>query len=103
MHAGLAHSASERPQRRTGHATLEAECERLRDALDFKRSHPPSAVMAQVIGKQSSPVSSTITLNKGEDHGIRKDILPKKAFGCFRAPPVSSGECHAKCLAQYGG
>lgn len=50
------------------------ENERLRDALDFKRTYPPPAVMAQVIGKQSSPVSSTITLNKGADHGIRKDM-----------------------------
>jgi len=50
------------------------ENERLRDALDFKRSSPPTAIMAQVIGKQSSPVSSTVTLNKGADHGIRKDM-----------------------------
>jgi rod shape-determining protein MreC len=50
------------------------ENERLRDALDLKRSHPPTAVMAQVIGKQSSPVSSTVTLNKGADDGILKDM-----------------------------
>jgi rod shape-determining protein MreC len=50
------------------------ENERLRDALDFKRTSPPHAVMAQVIGKQSSPVSSTITLNKGTDYGIKKDM-----------------------------
>jgi len=30
--------------------------------------------MAQVIGKESSPASSTVTLNKGADHGIRKDM-----------------------------
>ena len=57
------------------------ENERLRDALDFKRTYPPSAVVAQVIGKQSSPVSSTVTLNKGSDHGIRKDMAVITAQG----------------------
>jgi rod shape-determining protein MreC len=57
------------------------ENERLRDSLDFKRTYPPPAVMAQVIGKQSSPVSSTVTLNKGSDHGIRKDMAVITAQG----------------------
>ncbi len=60
---------------------LQIENERLRDALDFKRLYPPVNVMAQVIGKESSPVSSTITLNKGADHGIRKDLAVITSHG----------------------
>jgi rod shape-determining protein MreC len=50
------------------------ENERLRDALDFQRFHLPKGIMAKVIGKESSPVSITVTLDKGSDHGIRKDM-----------------------------
>lgn len=50
------------------------ENDRLRDALNFKKLQPPSSVMAQVIGKVLSPASSTITINKGTDDGIRKDM-----------------------------
>lgn len=57
------------------------ENERLRAALDFKRLYPPTAVMARVIGKESSPASSTITLNKGADDGIRKDMAVITATG----------------------
>ncbi len=53
---------------------LQLENERLRDALEFKRLYPPTDVMAQVIGKDSSPASCTVTLNKGADNGIRKDM-----------------------------
>jgi rod shape-determining protein MreC len=60
---------------------LQLENERLRDALDFKRLYPPTDVMAQVIGKESSPASSTITLNKGADQGIRKDMAVITAHG----------------------
>jgi rod shape-determining protein MreC len=64
------------------------ENERLRDSLDFKRLQPLSAVMAQVIGKESSPISSTITLNKGADDGIAKDmavITPEGVVGRVHA------------------
>jgi rod shape-determining protein MreC len=60
---------------------LMQENNRLRDALDFKRTYPPSTVMAEVIGRRSSPVSSTVTLNKGADHGIRKDMAVITAEG----------------------
>ena len=57
------------------------ENDRLRDALEFKRLHWPTAIMAQVIGKGSSPVSSTVTLNKGADDGIKKDMAVITALG----------------------
>jgi rod shape-determining protein MreC len=50
------------------------ENERLRDALNFKRLNPAASVMAQVIGKEMSPVSSTITISKGATDGIAKDM-----------------------------
>ncbi len=50
------------------------ENERLREALSFKKLQPPSSIMAQVIGKVLSPASSTITINKGSDDGIGKDM-----------------------------
>jgi rod shape-determining protein MreC len=50
------------------------ENERLREALNFKNFNLPSSVAVQVIGKELSPASSTITVNKGSDDGIRKDM-----------------------------
>jgi rod shape-determining protein MreC len=64
------------------------ENERLRDSLDFKRLQPLSAVMAQVIGKESSPLSSTITLSKGAEDGFMKDmavITPEGVIGKVHA------------------
>jgi rod shape-determining protein MreC len=57
------------------------ENERLRDALDFQRLHLPKGIMARVIGKGSLPVSSTVILDKGSDHGIRKDMAVITAQG----------------------
>lgn len=50
------------------------ENDRLREALNFKKLSPPSTVMVQVIGKELSPASSTVTINKGSSEGIRKDM-----------------------------
>lgn len=57
------------------------ENERLRDALAFKRLHPPASVMTQVIGRESSPSSSTITINKGSNDGIGKGMAVITAAG----------------------
>lgn len=64
-------------QLRVEHAVLNElllENERLRDSLAFKRLNPPASVMAQVIGKEMSPISSTLTINKGSNDGIQKDL-----------------------------
>ncbi len=50
------------------------ENERLRGLLDFKKLHPPASVTAQVIAKESSPSSRTVTINRGSDDGIQKDM-----------------------------
>lgn len=50
------------------------ENERLRDALAFKHLQQPASVMAEVIGKESSPSSSTVTINKGSNDGIGKGM-----------------------------
>lgn len=64
------------------------ENERLRDALKFKQLNPPASVTAQVIGKEMSPASSVITINKGSDDGIGKDmavITPAGVVGRVQA------------------
>jgi rod shape-determining protein MreC len=50
------------------------ENERLRDALDFKKTQPWTSIAVQIIGKNMSPASSTVTINKGSNAGIRKDM-----------------------------
>jgi rod shape-determining protein MreC len=68
------------------------ENERLRDALNFKHMNPSGSITAQVIGKELSPTSSTITINKGSDDGVRKDmpvITPAGVVG--RVQTVLSG------------
>jgi len=57
------------------------ENERLRELLDFKKIQPPSTITAQVIGKETSPASRTITINKGANDGIAKDMAVITAEG----------------------
>ncbi|HWR73618.1 MAG TPA: rod shape-determining protein MreC [Nitrospirota bacterium] len=63
---------------------LLAENEQLRQALGFKKLHPSRSVVVQVIGKESSPVSSTITVNRGARAGLEKNravITPDGVVG----------------------
>jgi rod shape-determining protein MreC len=53
---------------------LLAENGRLRDLLGFKKLQQPAALMIEIIGKESSPSSRTVTVNKGSDEGIAKDM-----------------------------
>ena len=53
---------------------LLAENERLRDAFGFQKLHPTRPLLAQVIGKNASPVSSTFTVNRGAADGVVKDL-----------------------------
>lgn len=79
------------------------ENERLRDALAFKRLNPPSSIMAQVIGKEISPVSSTLTINKGSNDGIQKDmavVTPVGAVG--RIQTVLPGAAKVILLTDPG-
>ncbi len=60
---------------------LLVENERLRTALNFKKLHPPSAIVVQVIGKTMSPASSTVTINKGAADGIEAGLPVITASG----------------------
>ncbi len=60
---------------------LLVENERLRDLLGFKKMQPLSSVMVQVIGKESSPASRTITVNKGSGDGLDKGMPVITAAG----------------------
>jgi len=53
---------------------LLSENERLRAALGFMKLNPPASVTVQVIGRDSSPTSSTATVNKGSLAGIDRDL-----------------------------
>ena len=57
------------------------ENDRLRDLLGFKRLQPPSAVTAQIIGKDASPASRTVTINKGAADGLEKGMAVITAAG----------------------
>jgi rod shape-determining protein MreC len=57
------------------------ENERLRDLLGFKKLQPLNPVTAQVIGMESSPSSRTVTIDKGSDDGINKDMAVITAAG----------------------
>jgi rod shape-determining protein MreC len=79
------------------------ENERLRDLLGFKKLQPPESVMVQVIAKGSSPSSRTVTINKGADDGIQKDmavITPEGVVG--RVETVLSGTAKVILLTDPG-
>jgi rod shape-determining protein MreC len=57
------------------------ENNRLRELLNFKKLQLPSAIAVQVIGKELSPASSTITINKGSNEDIQKDMAVITADG----------------------
>jgi rod shape-determining protein MreC len=79
------------------------ENERLREALAFQRLHPINSVTAQVIGKESSPSSSTITINKGSDNGINKGMAVIIAAGVVgRVQTVLPGTAKVMLLTDPG-
>jgi rod shape-determining protein MreC len=57
------------------------ENERLRDLLGFRKLHPLKSVMAEVIAKDAVPSSRTITINRGAEQGIAKDMAVVSASG----------------------
>lgn len=82
---------------------LLSENERLRAAMDFKKLHPPRSVVVQVIGKESSPSSSTITVNKGSDDGLAKNmavITPEGVVG--RVLTVLAGTAKVQLVTDPG-
>lgn len=82
---------------------LLSENERLRALLAFKRLEPPASVVAQVIGKEMSPASSTMTIDKGSDDGIEKNmavIAPDGVVG--RVQAVLSGVSKIVLLTDPG-
>lgn len=79
------------------------ENERLRDALDFQRLSLSKGIMARVIGKTSSPVSSTMILDKGSDHGLRKDMAVITAQGVVgKVQAVLAGTSKVLLLTDPG-
>jgi len=82
---------------------LLSENERLRALLDFRKLQPPSAVMAQVIGKETSPSSRTMTINKGADDGLGKDMAVITAEGAVgRVQTALGGTAKVLLLTDPG-
>jgi rod shape-determining protein MreC len=82
---------------------LLVENERLREALNFQKLNSPSSVVVQVIGKELSPASSTITINKGSDVGIRKDMAVITSAGVVgKVQVVLSGTAKVILLTDPG-
>jgi rod shape-determining protein MreC len=79
------------------------ENDRLRAALDFKKLNPPASVVVQVIGKEFSPSSSTITVNKGSASGLARDlpvVTPDGVVG--RVHAVLPGTARVQLLTDPG-
>jgi rod shape-determining protein MreC len=82
---------------------LLSENERLREALGFRKLSPPASVTAQVIGRDASPVSATVTVNKGSLAGIDRDlavITPDGVVG--RVQTVLPGTARVQLLTDPG-
>jgi rod shape-determining protein MreC len=82
---------------------LLSENERLRAALGFKKLNPPLSVAVQIIGKESSPSSSTITVNRGSADGLDRDlavITPDGIVG--RVQAVLPGTARVQLLTDPG-
>jgi rod shape-determining protein MreC len=58
---------------------LRRENQLLRDQLGFSQTLPPDRIAAEVIAKDHDNLFSTITVNRGSRHGVRRD-MPVVAF-----------------------
>ncbi len=55
-------------------AELLSENIRLKDLLDLSEAYTKTNIPAQIIGRQPDNISTSITINKGTKHGIRKNM-----------------------------
>ncbi len=82
---------------------LLAENERLRDALGFQKESPRQGITVHVIAKESSPASSTFTVNKGSGQGINRDlpvVTPDGIVG--RVQAVLTGTAKIQLITDPG-
>ncbi|HTG00189.1 MAG TPA: rod shape-determining protein MreC [Nitrospirota bacterium] len=79
------------------------ENNRLRQMLEFKALRYPEAIAVKVIGKELSPASSTVTINKGSDQGIQKDMAVITAAGVVgKVQSVTGGTAKVILLTDPG-
>lgn len=82
---------------------LLTENERLRALLAFKNQNPPTAIAVQIIAKDNAPASRTITINKGSDNGIEKDMAVVAEDGVVgRVQTVLAGTAKVILLTDPG-
>jgi rod shape-determining protein MreC len=79
------------------------ENNRLREMLNFSKLQPPSTIAVQIIGKELSPASSTVTINKGSNDQIQKDMAVITADGVVgRVQAVLPGTSKVFLLTDPG-
>lgn len=79
------------------------ENERLRELLGFKKLEPLSTALAQVIAKDSSPSSRTLTLNKGTNDGLADYLAVITSAGVIgRVQAVLPGTTKVMLLTDPG-
>ncbi len=73
---------------------LKLENERLNKLLGFRQPSNMALLAAKVIGKDLLPEHNTITINRGTDHGIQKNMAALTIAGAvgyvFRTQPLTS-------------
>lgn len=89
----LHHQNSELITRLESMNELRLENDRLRGLLDFKQSTKMELVAAQVVGRDLVPDHSTLTINKGTDHGLKNGqavITLKGVLGYIFRPTANA-------------
>ncbi|MBX3040121.1 MAG: rod shape-determining protein MreC [Bdellovibrionaceae bacterium] len=89
----LRHQNSELITRLESMNELRLENDRLRGLLNFKQSTKMELVAAQVVGRDLVPDHSTLTINKGTDHGLKNGqavITLKGVLGYIFRPTTTT-------------
>lgn len=73
---------------------LKLENQRLNELLGFKQASPLTLIAAKIVGKDLLPDHYTLTIDRGTDHGVLKNMAVITTGGVvgyiFRAEPQSS-------------
>jgi len=82
---------------------LLSENDRLRSALGFRTLQPPASIPVQIIGRESSPSSNTMTLSRGSADGLARDLPVITADGVVgRIQTVLSGTAKVLLITDPG-
>ena len=85
-------------------ADAQAENDRLRALLDFKRNSPKPLLAAEVTALKPSPQSDTVVLNRGIADGVHLRSIVRASNGALvgQVIDVSAHSCTALMLTDFG-